>query len=71
MGVFAPILIKFYANRLYQGYYLETDPDPTAMVIRVELFTHKLSETNTTWHCSAWLLMHDHVTVSAVCRACG
>ena len=34
------------------GYYLETDPDPVAMVIRVELFTHKPSVTN------AWLLMH-------------
>ena len=32
--------------------YLETDPDPNAMVIRVELFTHKPSVTN------AWLLMH-------------
>ena len=33
-------------------HYLETDPDPIAMVIRVELFTHKPSVTN------AWLLMH-------------
>ena len=24
-----------------RGYYLETDPDPVAMVIRVELFIHK------------------------------
>ena len=32
------------------GYYLETDPDPVAMVIRIELFTHKLSDTNTYWH---------------------
>ena len=33
-----------------KGYYLETDPDPVAMVIRIELFTHKLSDTNTYWH---------------------
>ena len=32
-------------------HYLETDPDPIAMVIIVELFTHKPSETNTNWHC--------------------
>ena len=32
-------------------HYLETDPDPIAMVIRVELFTHKPSQTNTNWHC--------------------
>ena len=32
-------------------HYLETDPDPIAMVIRVELFTHKPSETNANWHC--------------------
>ena len=45
-----------------RGYYLETSPDPIAMVIRVELFTHKPSETN--WHC---MVTH----VSSVCRACG
>ena len=28
------------------GYYLETDPDPVAMVIRVELVIHKPTETN-------------------------
>ena len=28
------------------GYYLETDPDPIAMVIRVELVIHKPTETN-------------------------
>ena len=44
------------------GYYLETSPDPIAMVIRVELFTHKPSETN--WHCMV-------TNVSSVCRACG
>ena len=33
-----------------RGYYFETDPDPVAMVIRIELFTHKLSDTNTYWH---------------------
>ena len=44
------------------GYSLETYPDPITMVIRVELFTHKLSETNTSWHCMVnWLLMHDYV----------
>ena len=32
-------------------HYLETNPDPIAMVIRVKLFTHKPSETNTNWHC--------------------
>ena len=36
----------------FRRHYLETDPDPIAiMVIRVELFTHKPSETNTNWHC--------------------
>ena len=29
-----------------RGYYLETDPDPIAMVIRVELVIHKPTETN-------------------------
>ena len=51
-------------------HYLETDPDPIAMVIRVDLFTHKPSETNTNWHgmvtharvCYRWLLSN---------RACG
>ena len=45
-------------------HYLDTKPDPVAMVIRVELFTHKPSETNTNWHgmviharlCLRWLL---------------
>ena len=32
-------------------HYLETDPDPIAMVIRVELFTHRPSERNRKWHC--------------------
>ena len=32
------------------GYYLETDPDPIAMVIRVWLFTHKPSENITNRH---------------------
>ena len=36
-----------YSSSKYWGYYHETDPDPTATVIRVELFTHKPSETNT------------------------
>ena len=36
---------------LTRRHYLETDPDPIATVIRVELFTHKPSETNTNWHC--------------------
>ena len=31
---------------LVRGYYLETDPDPIAMVIRVELVIHKPTETN-------------------------
>ena len=30
-----------------RGYYLETDPDPIAMVIRVELFIHKPCRYNT------------------------
>ena len=34
-----------------RGYYLDTDPDPIAMVIRVELFTHKPSDTNAYWQC--------------------
>ena len=29
------------------GYYLKTDPDPVAMVIRVELFVHKPCRQNT------------------------
>ena len=29
-----------------RGYYLKTDPDPIAMVIRVELVIHKPTETN-------------------------
>ena len=33
------------------GYYLETDPDPVAMVIRVELVIHKPTETNANEHC--------------------
>ena len=34
-----------------RGYYLETDPDPIAMVIRVEIYTYMPSETSTNWHC--------------------
>ena len=34
-----------------RGYYLETKSVPIAMVIRVEQFTHRPSETNTNWHC--------------------
>ena len=41
-------------------HFLETGPDPIAMVIRVELFTLKPSETIQI--CTAWLLMHDYVT---------
>ena len=44
-----------------RGYYLETNQDPIAMVIRVKLFTHKPSETNTNWHCMV-TIMHDYVT---------
>ena len=39
-------------------WYLETDPGPIAMVIRVKLLTHKPSQTNTNWQCMvihAWL----------------
>ena len=32
-------------NEVIRGYYLETDPGPIAMVIRVELFIHKPSKT--------------------------
>ena len=39
------ILAEFLSQHLHEmgpwGYYLETDPDPVAMVIRVELFIHK------------------------------
>ena len=45
-----------------RGYFLETSPDPIAMVIRVELFTHKPSETNTNWHCM--------VTHARLCHMC-
>ena len=34
-----------YMFRSSWGYYLETDPDPIAMVIRVELFIHRLCQT--------------------------
>ena len=33
------------------GVLLKTNSDPIAMVIRVELFIHKPSETNANWHC--------------------
>ena len=33
-----------------RGYYLETGPDPIAMVIRVELVIHKPTETNANQH---------------------
>ena len=44
----------------YWRHFLETGPDPIAMVIRVELFTLKPSVTIQI--CTAWLLMHDYVT---------
>ena len=40
--------------------YLETDPDPIDMVIRVELFIHKPA--GQMQICTAWLIMHDYVT---------
>ena len=52
------------------GYYLETDPDPIAMVIRVELFTHMPSETNINWHCMGYSCT-TMLQVSSVCWACG
>ena len=63
--MYIDITLSFIPRR----HYLETDPDPIAMVIRVELFTHKPSETNTNWHC---MVTHAHLLqVSPVCRACG
>ena len=47
-------------------HFLETGPDPIAMVIRVELFTLKPSQTIQI--CTAWLLTHDFVT-GGVCLA--
>ena len=50
------ILISY--ETIFKGYYLETDPDPIAMVIRVELFIHTPSKMNTNWHymvTPAWL----------------
>ena len=38
----------FLNNR---GYHLKTDIDPIAMVTRIEIFTHKPSETNTNSQC--------------------
>ena len=52
------------------GYYLETDPDPIAMVIRVELFTHMSSETNINWHCMGYSCT-TMLQVSSVCWARG
>ena len=50
----------------YWRHFLETGPDPIAMVIRVELFTLKPSETIQI--CTAWLLTHDYFT-GGVCLA--
>ena len=56
--IFIPV--RPLARGVSRRHYLETDPDPIAMVVRVELFTHKPSETNTNWHCMvthAWLCL--------------
>ena len=59
---------KFWHNgNMYssQGYYLETDPDPIATPHRVELFTHKPSDTNTYWHC---MVTHAQLSVYRACE---
>ena len=55
-----PIAFELYGTR---EYYLETDPDPIVMMVnRVELFTHKPSETTTNLHCM--------VTHARLCYRC-
>ena len=52
------------------GYYLETDPDPIAMVIRVELFIHKSCQRNASWYC---IVTHRRRCYNCFlsCRVCG
>ena len=56
----------YLQSTLTGRHFLETGPDPIAMVIRVELFTLKPSET--IHICTAWLLTHDYVT-GGICLA--